>query len=112
MHQMKHSINGAVCRATGRVGFHTNSRRDDLIRRTKVLYHGFGTNSFTHEDVKEAKTAVEDLRIGLNPRCASCAASTPLRAASPACSGFVMVAEVLPQPGSFRGRDPKRHLDL
>src|SRR6266498_5317505 len=65
MHQVEHSINGSVCRATGRVRFHTDSRRDDLIRRTKILYNGLGDElPFTHEDVEEAKTAVEDMRIG------------------------------------------------
>src|SRR4030095_8282429 len=57
VHQVEHSINGAVCRATSRIGFHTDSRSDDLIRRTKVLYDGLGDElPFTHEDVKEAKT--------------------------------------------------------
>src|SRR5262245_31099121 len=65
MHQLEHSINGAVCRATGRIRFHTDSRRDNLIRHTKVLYHGLGDElPLTHEDVEEAKPAVEDMRIG------------------------------------------------
>src|SRR4029453_18899226 len=64
MHQVEHSINGAGCLAAGRVRFYTDSRRDDLIRRTKILYNGLGHElPFTHEDVEEAKTAVENMRI-------------------------------------------------
>jgi hypothetical protein len=64
MHQLKHSINGAVCRATGRIGFHTDSWRDDLIRRAKISYHGLGGELPSPTKTLEAKTAVEDMRIG------------------------------------------------
>src|SRR5215469_7087792 len=64
MYQVEHSINGAVGLATGRIGLHTDSRRDDFIRRTKILYNSLRDElPFTHEDVEEAETAVEDMRV-------------------------------------------------
>ena len=68
VHQVEHSINGAVCLATRRVGFHADSRRDDLIRRTKILCNGLGDKlPFADEHIEEAKTAVKNMRIGREP---------------------------------------------
>src|SRR4030095_8110190 len=61
-----------------------------------------GTNSPSPtKTLKKLKRPSRICGSAVNPRCASCAASTPLRAASPAWSGFVMVPKFCRNPPAF-----------
>ena len=66
-----------------------------------------GTNSPSPtKTLKKLKRPSRICGSAVNPRCASCAASTPLRAASPAWSGFVMVPKFCRNPPAFEAAIP------
>ena len=108
MHQVEHSINGAVCLAAGReYGFTPIPGVMISYGAPKSCTTVSGTNSPSPtKTLKKLKRPSRICGSAVNPRCASCAASTPLRAASPAWSGFVMVPKFCRNPPAFEAAIP------